>query len=211
MKLLVKGEIPQGMVTRLWDELRAILPLASAPLEPSRKKKESLSIRLLGDPREWRAPMEHAVPIFLAAIAPAKGREQIQIAVAKALADKRVEPLRQISTALAEFLERSGQKDARISLDLAVPNDRFGTTFSFRSPEAESIALAIAQFVSRLDEVEAAIQEVFRGLLRPVGHMYLGVREDGSMVLRWLDGERLEYHERVIPGSGEKPREPRKM
>jgi hypothetical protein len=118
--------------------------------------------------------------------------------IAKALSDESVAPLKKVAQTLCSILAGESQKSLHVGVGLAIPEWQHSTTLRLLDSDEESVALALARFVSQLAEVEVAIREEIRGPRKPYGQVQIEVAENGPILLRWLDEKDLNYHQREV-------------
>jgi hypothetical protein len=106
-----------------------------------------------------------------------------------------VKPLAEVATALADAREASsGHVEIVIGLD--IPDSHFGTALHTTQDSAEEIALSLAVFVTRADELSTIMKAEIEAGRRPVGRAVISLENDGGLTVRWLTTE--SAHEKRI-------------
>ena len=169
---------------RLATDLRRHLDVAG-PYTIARRSADQLPqyIQLLGDHALWAAL---AVPatVFLTSFLQTLGRRAADATwdgVAALLKKDKVKPLADVATALADA-KRSG---IEIVVGLDIPDRYFGTVLRITADSAEDIALPLAVFVTRADELSAIMKAEVEAGRAPLGRALITLEEDGGLTVRW--------------------------
>jgi hypothetical protein len=200
MKLRVTGDLPMSLVEQLRQDLSPLLPIILDRTTVLQQSHLPPQVRLIGDRAEWMESLKGPATTLLARLStegplhPSSDRARI----ARALSDASVEPLKKVARTLCSILARENQKSLHVGVGLTIPDWQHSTTLKLLTTDEESVALALARFVSQLPEVEVAIREEIRGPRKPYGQVQIEVAENGPLLLRWLDEKDLEYHQREV-------------
>lgn len=108
-----------------------------------------------------------------------------------------VKPLAGVATALADAREaNSGHIEIVVGLD--IPDRHFGTALHITTNSAEEIAYALAVFVTRAEELSAAMEAEVEAGQAPLGRAVITLENEGGLTVRWLTND-FAKHEKRIP------------
>jgi hypothetical protein len=200
MKLRVTGDLPASLIEHLRQDLSPLLPIVLDRTTILQQSHLPPQVRLIGERAEWMENLKGPAMTLLARLSAGKGTVQTsdRARIATALSDAKVEPLRKVARTLCSILAGASQKKLHVGVGLTIPHWQHSTTLKILSSDEESVALALARFVSQLPDVESAIREEIKGPHRPYGQIQLEVAENGPITLRWLDEKDLNYHQREL-------------
>jgi hypothetical protein len=203
MKLRITGDIPASLIEQVRQDLAPLLPIVLDRTTVLQQSHLPPQVRLIGDRSEWMASLKEPAGKLLARLHAGGGPDYSndRSRISEALSDASVEPLRKVARSLCSILAQHTQKSLHVGVGLAFPDWQHLTTLKLMSPDEELIAVALAQFVSQLPDVELAIKEEIRGPRKPYGHVQLEVGASGGILLRWLDEKELNYHQREVKPS----------
>jgi hypothetical protein len=198
MQLRITGDIPASLIEQMRKDLSSLLPIVVDRATVLQQSHLPPAVRLIGEQSEWVNSLRGAARILLGGLSTATSRPPERARISAALSDKGVEPLKKVAQTLCGLLARESQRSLHVGVGLAIPNWQHSTTLRLQTADEESVALALARFISELSDVEAAIREEIKGPRRPYGQVQLEVMENGPILLRWLDEKDLSYHQREI-------------
>ena len=136
-------------------------------------------IQILGDAVAW-LPLYAAATAYLAALAKRAGEATWD----KLFNRKEAKPITDVATTLATVAADKDGK-VRISFGLNIPDDYFGTSMFFESPDSEDVARALACFVVNVEQLSKAMQaEVAVGRVS-AGPAIIELQDDESLLVRW--------------------------
>jgi hypothetical protein len=198
MQLRITGDIPASLIEQMRKDLSSLLPIVVDRATVLQQSHLPPAVRLIGEQSEWVNSLRGAARILLGGLSTATSRPPERARISAALSDKGVAPLKKVAQTLCGLLARESQRSLHVGVGLAIPNWQHSTTLRLQTADEESVALALARFISELSDVEAAIREEIKGPRRPYGQVQLEVMENGPILLRWLDEKDLSYHQREI-------------
>ena len=109
---------------------------------------------------------------------------------------KEVKPLAEAATALADAREASsGHVEIVVGLD--IPDPHFGTAMHISQTSAEEIALRLAVFVTRANELSEIMKTEVEAGRVPLGRAVVTLEKDGGLTVRWLTESAA--HEKRLP------------
>ena len=136
-------------------------------------------VQLLGEAGAW-LPLYAAATAYLATLA----KRAAEATWDKIANRNDVKPLADVATTLATVAANKDGK-VRISFGLNIPDDYFGTSMFFESPNSEDVARALACFVVNVEQLSKAMQaEVAVGRV-PAGPAIIELQDDESLLVRW--------------------------
>jgi hypothetical protein len=109
---------------------------------------------------------------------------------------EKAKPLADAATALAEA-RKASNRPVEIVVGLDIPDPHFGTALHITVHSAEEIALPLAVFVTRADELWATMKAEVEAGRAPTGPVIITLEKDGGLRVRWLTVE--SAHEKRIP------------
>jgi len=109
--------------------------------------------------------------------------------------NEEAKPLIDVARALVKTADTvSGEVTLRIGLD--IPDVHFGTALSIKSKTPEDVAHAIAMFAARANELSRAMRREVDAGRTPLGPATIEMKEDGSLVVRWVT--RTDFAQREL-------------
>jgi len=192
------------MIEHLRQDLSPLLPIVLDRTTILQQSHLPPQVRLIGERAEWMETLKGPAMALLARLSAEEGEVPSldRTRIAKALSDAEVEPLRKVAQTLCSILASASQKNLHVGVGLTIPHWQHSTTLKLLGSDEESVAVALARFVSQIPEVEVAISEEIKGPHRPYGQVQLEVSENGPILLRWLDEKDLSYHQRELKPHG---------
>jgi hypothetical protein len=200
MKLILSGNFPREAVSRVLADLREILPILDVETSIQRSSDQRFGLQVIGDVSEWTSPLATAASSFLTerhrrgpgkGVPPPGSTPILSPDVANS-------PLRLVARSLLDLFRTASSHEIRMRLGIPLPDHRFGTTLVIREGDEESVALSIAGFVSMLTDIEDFIRNELSGAKRSTGPVDVTPLPDGTMVVRWLDADTMNYHETTL-------------
>ena len=201
LKLTVTEQIDMQQAQRLATELRRHLQV-DGPHPYFRRGDPSTIpqyIQLIGPVAVWLPllyPAKWFLKPYLETLGPIAAHAT-RDALAALFKKKEVKPLAEVATTLADARKASGGH-VEIVIGLDIPDSHFGTALHIPQDSAEEIALPLAAFVTRADELSAIMNAEVEAGRAPLARAVITLEKDGGLTVRWLTRE-LAAHEKRIP------------
>jgi hypothetical protein len=145
-------------------------------------------------------PLGVVATAFLTAIAK-HAADDLYDAVKSPLNRPEITPLAKVSEALATAVEQAGP-GAEIIVGLNIPERNWGTVLFIRDRSPEKIAVALARFTSKADELSSLMKAEVQAGRAPLGRATITFEED-NWVARWRSQKDSVACEIRIPDRGE--------
>ena len=191
--------------SQLEADLRQVLNITQSRVMTQKSYGIPELIQIVLDAVEWISPLKAAAAFFIfhlgrflssfekklgekAAETAWENREEIK----EKLKETAAKPLGLVASAIARA-KRSSSNQTYVRIGLPIPNDYFATLLSVDGDDEVSIAVTIAFFVLKAEEIEETIKRESRekGI---AGGVKLHLEPGGSFVAQW-DDEDFGYHE----------------
>lgn len=193
-------EVPAGVRKRLEIDLDEVIRYDETRTIHQRSATVPELVQVLLEASAWKQALGAAAVLFMKEYIKELGRLSAKStwrqgkALASTLKDLSVEPLKKTADALARA-KQSLSNRSRVSIGLPIPDDYFGTLLEIEAEEEDEIALILALFVTRVEEIEGRLEEE-REQERALGAISLHVDDRGNFVAEWKD-QNFEEH-RVV-------------
>jgi hypothetical protein len=200
MQLDIGGITNDDLLDQLKTDLQPIIEITNTRSVSFRSAEPHSLLQLLSNAIEWIHPLKVAATIFLSQLAKEAATDfwKNKKKIAMLLKDASVKPIKIFASSISKSLKTSKQHKTRFSVGLSIPDDYFGTALTFLEEDEEEIAWIISNFVIRAEQIENAVREEMSGVNKPLGRVFLTIQPDGGFLLQWMDGDKLERHERKI-------------
>ena len=195
-------DISQQAQEELVAGLRPTLGVDSGQLWMRASTEGTAFIQLIGEASAWVTPLKAAAAAFLLPFLAQLGKKTADHAwekrerIKESLSNLAAAPLKKVASVLVGGTK--SKPDAELVIGIPVPEKNWGTAITFRPADEEEVAWILALFVTKVEEIEAAMHEEVRGGHLPLGRAQLTLQEDGSFVVRWMDQVEHKRHERKI-------------
>lgn len=200
MQLHIGGTTNLEVTNQLKADLLPIIEITQIQTVSFRAADAPSLLQLLANAIEWLHPLKVAATIFLSQLAKEaatdlwKNKKKIGVL----LKDASIKPIKIVAAAISKALKSSEHQKTHFSIGLSIPDDYFGTAFTFTDEDEEEIAWVVSNFIIRVEQIDKAVQDEINGPNKPLGRVFLTIEPDGGFLLRWMDGNKLEHHERRI-------------
>lgn len=198
--LHVTSDIPDTAKQRLASEILTIMPLETGPnpLFRSAGPDQPSFIQIIACMVVW-TPLTIAASNFFAQLAKRAANDawDHKKEIAAKLKAVAVAPLKKFAEALNKARHASEQ-NPYIIVGIPLPDGYFGTTFRFQAENENDIVWFVANFLVKVEAIEKAIQEEMAGEHRPLAPVQLYLQKDNSFIIKWIDRDELDEHERRI-------------
>lgn len=201
LELTVTERIDTQQAQRLVTELRRHLHV-DGPRTVFRKAADPSAIpqyiQLIGDLVWWLpllVPARWFLKSYLETLGPIAAHAT-RDGLAALFKKEEVKPLADVAAALADAREaRSGRVEIVIGLD--IPDPHFGTALHMTQESAEEIAVPLAVFVTRADELSAVMNAEVEGGRGPLGRATITLEKDGGLTVRWRCKDFADHEKRI--------------
>ena len=182
-------------------DLEGLLPLTDRRLTALRSADPPSWIKIFADVAEWVTPFKVIATVFLSQLAKNAADDlwKNKAAIAAALRNASATPLRKLTAALLRA-KAQARPSTDVVVGLPIPDEYFGTALLVPTSSIEDAAVTLAVFVSRVEEIDAAIREANAEGNGPAASVRIVIRPDGSVTLRWQHHKTLEVVERELGG-----------
>ena len=196
-------DIPEEIRKKLTSDLTPIFHIKDRESAITKSPDSPTFIQIIGEVAQWITPLKATVISFLYHVS-----KQIAKRVADDIWDHKAEilkilkeatfsPMRQIAQAFLK-LKKNFPKKIEITVGLPIPEEYFGTVFTFKANDEVEIIWYLANFINKVEEIDKAMQlEVKKGN-KPLGRAFLTLQPNGSFIVRWKDQKEMKKHELQI-------------
>lgn len=194
------ADIPLPVLRKFRDELG---PGLAVDIEESQFFFKSLEppswISLIADSQWWIKALAGAAAIYVGGILAEAGKDTWRnrgraASAATGAANVMMSLARNIMKLKSQVPERT-----RFEVGLSVPGADCTAKLQLLSADADDLAMEIALFVHHAPSLIALMEKEQLYENRPAGGIFATLEDDNSLRVQWLDGEKLEKVERVLP------------
>ena len=197
MKIIITGLPPKEFVT----EISSHLNIQESPSVVQQRAAEPQSvIQIVGSIIEWLDPFKVAVLAFIAELSKeaAKDVYKNKSEILKALGQATVKPLKAFVELIFRNKDKIENEKIHIIVSLNIPDDYLGTNLHLQISSEEELVWQFANFIIRLNKIEAFILQAMKSDKPPFAPISLIVNEDGTIIVKYMDSVDLQLQEVTI-------------
>lgn len=197
MKIIVSGLPSKELVS----EISTHLNIQDPPTALIQKSAEPQSvIQIVGSIIEWLDLYKVVSIVFVSTITKevAKDLYKNKGKILQALGQAAVKPLKAFVDLLFRNKDKIEDEKIHIILSLNILDDYLGTNLHLQISSEEELAWQFANFIIRLNKIEAFILQAMKSDKPPFAPISLIVNEDGSIIVKYMDSVDLLPHEITI-------------
>jgi hypothetical protein len=185
--LTAAADIPDPILGELSTSLSAVVPVEDGGRVVMLSAEPPQFIQILGDALTWTNALKAASAIYLGQLAKnaADDTWKHKRAIFDGLKSGVARPLAVVVQALRDVRTKLRARSS-VVVGLNVPQSAFGAVFATESADEAELAWHLAQFVLRVDRIQAVIDAEMKGEQAPLGRVHLAIQPDGAILVRWV-------------------------